>query len=968
MHPDLESIHERLNQAQQETRVVLTVGGRPSIHEMHESSPPDSCWEGRRSMDRYLDDGVWQTEGPGFQRLLEWVEVHWNPERERQPPSGAVVTGENWGRDGEVQLDAATAVRRLIAAARLYGRGEVGKYAAEFAAHGLLEVNRIYLLKGPAIEAARRLDEYCALLPYREARRKLDAESDPGDSPIVWPEPGAENVCALDCRYFERGSLQGAEFEQYASPLLRDGPERLALLLGLVWGTGFRVFGGSHGVPVAAGAALPYRHAAVGRGSGIGTVPLALKGYGPRIGTRPLPVTELHELSARFRALPAPHYGRAERASERLRRNAERTDDEDRAVDLGIALHILFTEDGEREDAAALIPRRAAWFYADSDDERRQTEDIIGRLCGRYSELVQGRASSEHASEGDRNMSQLLADTDNVVRACLKAAISDGLPGDWNQVAAGSKLRLSPPRTAAEIPSVKSDSLSWSVAERDAIDRALEAVWKPVVEEAPRPDGTSSMVGNLSPEFVERLRAHETPYLVLHPARLYMAHPKWPKFSCEPLDERARHYCEQDVERHVREWAEAAEGRGLVQLRVANDAELYHPSRADDWPRPLLSSHEEEANAQCPGQPATAEGPAVQASADASDAKERQPPVASETSSQPSRNLPGSAVSDLEREWHRLWESFQHDVNVATNSLLHILDGIHAKHQAERQRLIEALAANDSTIRTLQDAVRTLGNIDTLPTYPRLRGFPSLTGEPLFMRSAPGGPMEQLAFKGWISEVYDDWESRYRTQLKHETRYLPGAIRPRQPVLGDLRHIRNNLLHNGIARRGEAADCEILKWFVEGERMQLGMRHVFDFLNQMGWLHEAPAGNLEGGGKVSFWHTLREGAIESPVPALISVRPLLYPEQEHPSDRFGASVAFENGVFGLIPMGPVMEETVARAKERTRKWQEMTINDKGDLSVPGLGTAPAADIYRNCLKGEKRPGPGIWKPWVQFRE
>ena len=41
------------------------------------------------------------------------------------------------------------------------------------------------------------------LLPYREARQ-IDAESDPGDSPVVWPEPDADNLCALEGRYFDR--------------------------------------------------------------------------------------------------------------------------------------------------------------------------------------------------------------------------------------------------------------------------------------------------------------------------------------------------------------------------------------------------------------------------------------------------------------------------------------------------------------------------------------------------------------------------------------------------------------------------------------------------------------------------------------------------------------------------------------------------------------------------------------------
>ena len=96
------------------------------------------------------------------------------------------------------------------------------------------------------------LDEYCSLLPYSEALRRIDAETDPTDRNIVWPEPPSENICALEARYFELAGPPEAKLGQYTSPLLKDGSEQLALLLGLVWGTGFRVFGNWRGVHPAA--------------------------------------------------------------------------------------------------------------------------------------------------------------------------------------------------------------------------------------------------------------------------------------------------------------------------------------------------------------------------------------------------------------------------------------------------------------------------------------------------------------------------------------------------------------------------------------------------------------------------------------------------------------------------------------------------------------------------------------------
>ena len=266
--PTVESIVERLQQARKETRVVvLTIEGSPNIVEMCGTSPPESFWKGRKDMDRFTDEGVWQTEGPGFQRLREWVEVHWGTEDEKLAPNGTVATGDDWGLQEETQLDSVAATRKLIAASKLYGPEQVGTYAAEFAAHGMIEVRKICLLKGPPIEAAKPLDEYCTLLPYAEALRRIGAQTDPTDLRTEWPEPHSDNVCALEGRYFERASVRGTEYGQYTSPFLKDGPEQLALLLGLVWGCGFQILGNWLGVHPAAVAALPYRHAAAQSGA-----------------------------------------------------------------------------------------------------------------------------------------------------------------------------------------------------------------------------------------------------------------------------------------------------------------------------------------------------------------------------------------------------------------------------------------------------------------------------------------------------------------------------------------------------------------------------------------------------------------------------------------------------------------------------------------------------------------------------
>lgn len=596
---------------------------------------------------------------------------------------------------------------------------------------------------------------------------------------------------------------------------------------------------------------------------------------------------------------------------------------------------------------------------------------MLGEFCSHHSNVVRGRACQEVSAESPGRIVKLLAEADNVVRACLKTMIAEGMPSDWNEAAHWSALRLNPPRAESEIPSVKSDSLSWSVEEQREIDRALEAVWQPIIETAPTPP---SQVGPLTcsgvlADLVEHYCEQGIPYVIPHPARLYTAHPKWPRTTCEPLDERAEYYCERDVERHLRLWKDAAASKGLVQFEVPNDPDLYQPKHLDDWPLPLLSWHEEDSVIQDPSEETvTGNIVAKPNSTQVMDTEQNHRCTAEEKPTDPPSELPESVVSGLEREWSRLWRAFQHDVNVETDSLLHVLEAIHSRHVTERQRLTQAMADSGSTLKTIDDFVRTAGDVRVCPMYPRLRGFPLLTGEPLFRRSAPDGQMEQVAFKGWVYEVWDLWESRYRTQLKHSARGLPGAIRPRQQVLGDLRHIRNNLLHRGIAKRGEAASCEILQWFSEGERMQVQLRHVIDFLNQMGWLQlDSPVLVVEES-KVSTWHINKGGVPEEPTPALVSVRPFVDLQQQDSRYRYGASVAFENMVFGTTPMGPEHEEPEAQARDRSHKWLNMTVDERGDLCVPELGTIPSAKLYRAYLTGEMQRGSGVWTPWVQFRK
>ena len=796
------------------------------------------------------------------------------------------------------------------------------------------------------------LDEFCTLLPYGEALKRIDAETDRGDLMPRWPEPDADNVCALQARYFDHGSLRCEANARYASPLLKDGPEELALLLGLVWGSGFRVFGNWYAVPGAAAAALPFRHVMLG-GTGGQSVALTLQGYGSRLQNRPLAVRELHDLAIRYSESPEQVRRRLARSMARLRDSAERSDTEDKIIDIGIALSADFMDEADQRDRDTLVPSRAAWHYADSEPESRQTEDMRRRFYRRHSDIVQGRASDEPSRSTNTPDWELAVHADDVVRASLKTLIAEGWPRSWDSAADPFTVRLDPPRAESRIPSVKSDSLSWSVEEQREIDRALEGVWKPIIAHAPCPPAHvgGSMVTNLSSELVDRYRTEGTPYVITHPARLYLAHPKWPKTASDALDERASHYCERDVERHTRQWREAASAKGLIQFEAPTDAGMYHPRCRDEWPGPLYSSHEAGAEVSIADRRAVTEAArSVPRSMPTADSDPRSDSEV--TSAAPPHAWPESVVAALEREWPRLWRAFQHEVNVATNSLFFQLSAVHGYHVAERRRLGQTGESVGGAAETLDDAARLGEDTSFFATYPRLRAFPVLAGEPLVRSTCTAGR-----------------ESHYRNQLKHVIRGLPGAVLPRQQIVGDLGRIRNDLIHNnGVAQRRNVAKCRILRWFREGERMQVKTRHILDFLKQMAWLNEAPLRITQQPVRLSIWHVDRSGEPEEPTPALVSVRPMVSPEEPELRYRYGAGIAFENGVFGAVAMGPEREEPEAQAKERAREWMNMTVNEDGDLHVPDIGTVAASKLYRSCLSTERRQGPGIWQPAFQFRE
>ena len=594
--PQLTSIEGRLAIALRQFLALPRIERRfeRSLFSAQFERPRFSVQFERISKDMANREREWLTAVPSLQNLRDWVDTHWDTERRTLPPAGMVSTGDKWGDQREVQIDSTTAACKLLLAAALYGSETVGKYAMEFSVHGMIEVRSFFLLRGLSVLNAKPLDDYCTLTPYGGVLEKVKAITTARHlaEDLYWPPESAEDICVLEVRSFERRGSAVDEVERRVSRLLLCGPETLTLILGLVWGSGFHIFRSLHYVAGSIAATLPFFRLMSNGGMYVNQTLLPLPGFKPPSPSRrPVNEVELMELTSKYADLSEHERRVLNLAMRRLRDSTKRTELEDKVVDLGIALEALFS--GGREKIRETVSRRGSWYFSDSLLERMQVSKLLKKFYDDRSYIVHGKISKSLAKKRirEQNRRGLLDKTDNVVRTSLKTMISEGIPQDWKNSRDQGSMRHDPPRAATEIPSVKSDSLSWTVAEQDKIDKALEAVWRPTIDGAPVP---SPNAGSLCYTAVKRaqiqqLKRQGVYYIVIAPALLYMAHPRWLERAKEPLDDHTRYYCERDVDRHLQKWREAVgEKKVFVFDLPLEDATKYLPKHFDYW-RNLVS-------------------------------------------------------------------------------------------------------------------------------------------------------------------------------------------------------------------------------------------------------------------------------------------------------------------------------------------------------------------------------------------
>lgn len=253
-----------------------------------------------------------------------------------------------------------------------------------------------------------------------------------------------------------------------------------------------------------------------------------------------------------------------------------------------------------------------------------------------------------------------------------------------------------------------------------------------------------------------------------------------------------------------------------------------------------------------------------------------------------------------------------------------------------------------------------------LPGLPELCIFPCIINVPDEDLYGPSGAAAQMAYKGWVAEVFGLWENRLRNELKDLHR--KGAIRPEMQAFGDLRHIRNDLLHNGTASAGESGRCSILDWFAPGESIVFGTRHVLDFLNQTGALSLSVVHDVRSRSCTFDAHLDRDRLLNwAPRPRLVSVRTHDDGRVADPPYK-GVTVVFDNGLFSNVPF----------RLESERRWLALghaAITGDGHLVFADGTVFPSERLYSSAVEGQKprktgdgRPRLPVSGPWIRIRK
>jgi hypothetical protein len=80
--------------------------------------------------------------------------------------------------------------------------------------------------------------------------------------------------------------------------------------------------------------------------------------------------------------------------------------------------------------------------------------------------------------------------------------------------------------------------------------------------------------------------------------------------------------------------------------------------------------------------------------------------------------------------------------------------------------------------------------------------------------------------------LYQYWEDHYRERIaKHLGKAEKGDLK--EPVMGDMGHLRNCIIHHRGTAKKEARKCEVLQWFDPGQKILMDAQKMEELVNHL---------------------------------------------------------------------------------------------------------------------------------------
>jgi hypothetical protein len=159
------------------------------------------------------------------------------------------------------------------------------------------------------------------------------------------------------------------------------------------------------------------------------------------------------------------------------------------------------------------------------------------------------------------------------------------------------------------------------------------------------------------------------------------------------------------------------------------------------------------------------------------------------------------------------------------------LDGTMAMGELARQYIqlhtahLDKLQDDDRPIRLdeIDPTVVYMGQVDNAPTE-----LHSTTLDSLITRNMPSGDNWVFLGQMCIVQIYQLWEDHYRQRLAHALGVAKSEIQAE--VFGELKGLRNSIIHHGGRAKPSIANLRILRSFPVGDMVALGPHDMRDLV------------------------------------------------------------------------------------------------------------------------------------------